>query len=413
MIALVSIVMRVYQVIATFCAAVLFAKVLEPEGFGHYSVTLSISTIVAIPILIGMNNWFTRSFKEQAYSNYHNVGEVVHIGFKLIAFYLGTVLIALIAVGFLLYMLDYIDRGKYLLLSCMMIPFIALSGPISGALLGLERPIQSQLAEYVVRPTAVLAIAVSFWFKIAYPTWELAIFLCAIAGLVSLVVPLLLLVRTGRLTVRKFSGSLKPHARAVSLLGAASGLIVFNRQIDTVLLGFMVDATDAGIYRAASQSAVLITFGSQTVSTLYSTRLVPSKSETKKKTQEYLTEAKKMSLLVAVSGLIFFLLFGSFFLEYMFGPQYKLGYLPLVILGGANCFVAYNGAIGQYFLMRGQEAIIVRVFCKATIANLILCPILIYLFGMHGAVSATAITICVWAILTQVEFLKYQRRIFL
>jgi len=94
-----------------------------------------------------------------------------------------------------------------------------------------------------------------------------------------------------------------------------------------------------------------------------------------------------------------FVLFGERFLALAFGPGYAGGHTTLAILALGQLVNAGMGSVGVLLNMTGHERDTLRGVAIAAVANVVLGLVLIPLFGLEGAATATAVTLIIWNLL--------------
>jgi len=100
----------------------------------------------------------------------------------------------------------------------------------------------------------------------------------------------------------------------------------------------------------------------------------------------------------AIPAMIFFF-FGEFILRFIFGEEYVLGFMPLVVLTIGKLTNAAFGSVGALLNMTGHEKDAMKGMGYSLVINILLAFILIPQFGMLGAALSTAISLVVWNII--------------
>ena len=80
----------------------------------------------------------------------------------------------------------------------------------------------------------------------------------------------------------------------------------------------------------------------------------------------------------------------------MFGPGFSAGYAALAILVVGNLVNSAAGPVTTLAIITGRENAAARIFTWATLADLVLCILLVPRFGSVGAAIATAASMCLW-----------------
>jgi O-antigen/teichoic acid export membrane protein len=91
-----------------------------------------------------------------------------------------------------------------------------------------------------------------------------------------------------------------------------------------------------------------------------------------------------------------------FFLN-LFGKDYLLGAVPLVILGFGQLFNVFVGPVGNALNMANSERVVFRVSALTLVLNLGLNALLIPYFGLIGAAVATVSSLVLWNIILAIQ----------
>lgn len=170
-------------------------------------------------------------------------------------------------------------------------------------------------------------------------------------------------------------------------------LQLFILWTDTFMLGHFRSAIDVGIYRAAAQTALLLTFALGAFNSIFS----PIISDLYNK-GEIGTLAEIFSI---VSKWVFYLSFLLYLVIIstpkqilkVFSPEFVLGWSPLLILAFANLVNSSMGIFGSVLVMSGKQKLEFYNSLGISMLNIILNVLFIPKFGMIGAALATSISI--------------------
>jgi O-antigen/teichoic acid export membrane protein len=80
----------------------------------------------------------------------------------------------------------------------------------------------------------------------------------------------------------------------------------------------------------------------------------------------------------------------------LFGPEFRAGYIALLILCAGSLVNALAGPVGSLMTMTGQQSTAAVILAVNAAANLVLSAILIPRYGVEGAAVATAVTTAGW-----------------
>ena len=80
----------------------------------------------------------------------------------------------------------------------------------------------------------------------------------------------------------------------------------------------------------------------------------------------------------------------------IFVSDFTAGYVALLVLLAGQLINAVSGPVGYVMTMTGHQHRAARIIGVCAFVNIVLNAMLIPLFGMSGAASATAITTAMW-----------------
>lgn len=175
------------------------------------------------------------------------------------------------------------------------------------------------------------------------------------------------------------------------LLVTATSVIAANA--DTIMLGWLSNTREVGLYSVAARLAFLTSFFLQVSNAAISPKLATLFAEGK------ITEINKMVqrvtgglILIASFVLAAFILGGHYILS-LWGMEFKEAYWILVILGTGQFLNIATGCSGLLLVMCGQEKVHGYISLVFVLLNLLLNYFLILNYGAKGAAIATAVTV--------------------
>ena len=387
----------------TFLLAILFARLMGPDGFGIYSYAIAVVTLLAILTRMGLPTLVVREVaRYQAKSRWGSLRGLMLRALQLIV--VMSVLSMAIVVGFMALFSDSIAavQQETLLWALVLIPSIALGACGGAALRGLGHVIQGQIAEQLLRPGLLLVLLVST-LVIAGPEWVTAptgMALHAFSAIAAILLSGFFFLRTIPSELRTTSSSFQEERRWKSSLiplSLLAGLLVITSQTDILMLGLFVEAEDIGVYRVAWQGAslvnlVLFAIGltvEPTIARLHG--LGESRS-----LQEIVKTSGRMAFVISLLMSAVLILFGRQLLAFVFGAAYVGSYLPMAILCAGQIALAFSGWAVLVLNMTGNERTTARFTAYAAVANVVANAVLIPLLGLPGAAIATASTMFLW-----------------
>lgn len=177
------------------------------------------------------------------------------------------------------------------------------------------------------------------------------------------------------------------------------GLNLISSRIDVIMLGFLANAEQVGIYSAASRIADVVIFG------LVATNAVVAPMIARLHATRQHDELQKIVHLAGQGIALFTLpvaaviiLFGHEILT-IFGSGFSAGYTVLVILLCGQIVNALAGPVGHLMMMTGHQVKAAQMVGASALLNLTLNGLLIPRFGVLGAGLATAISTAAWNLL--------------
>ncbi len=293
---------------------------------------------------------------------------------------------------------------------------VAISIPIvgwtllrQGALRGRHRGALSIVPEAIVRPTMTVAVSALAIGLGAAATGNLVLLAQIAAGSAALICGSRLLPRGLRHAMRPTWTGRRHGLDPTDLCGAeavegwrrmagASLLtgvaVAVTMRVDEWLLGLMVGPDAAGVYGPASRFAAFVAFGLNAVNPVLGPLVAAHRADIAR-CRKLAKRAARFALIIALPMTILLLL----------RPDWALGVLPeaygesagvLRLLAVVQFVNVSFGSVGTLLAMTGHHREQAKILVVAAIADIVLCLILIPIFGPFGAAIATGITIVGW-----------------
>lgn len=170
---------------------------------------------------------------------------------------------------------------------------------------------------------------------------------------------------------------------------------ILNRT-DILILGIMMDTSQAGIYAVASRIASLILFGTFAVNAIVAPIIAKLYTEGKiDELQRIIKRSTRGLIAYALPACIGLLLLGGKFLG-LFGSEFVEGRTALVILTAANTLTAFFGTVMYIMMMTNNQNPAAMIMLGVTILNAIMNIMLIPILGIMGAALATGLSTVIW-----------------
>jgi O-antigen/teichoic acid export membrane protein len=385
-----------------FILSIVLARTLGADGFGIYSFVLSILIFFSIPLQAGLPNLVVRETAKAHHRNdWLSIKGLLRWIFKLLVIYI----MGLFLVLSILYLLDlnWIDkeREEVFFAGILLVPFIPILLIQNATIRGLRRVVIGIIPDSILRPglaLVLISLSLLFYNESFTPVSAMLLYTCSIliAFVISLIIMWKLTPKENRnLTV--FHTEMQEWKKAAYPLTIVGGLQLMYSYIDIIILGFFHSNEDVGVYRAVGQLGTLVVFGLTAINQMLHSHFAKLYASNElDNLQKIVTYSSFAIFAVAAIPSIIFIFFGEFVLGTIFGEEFIIGVLPLVILTIGQLANATFGSVGALLNMTGHEKDAMKGMFYSLGVNLLLGFILIPTFGMIGAATATAISLIVW-----------------
>jgi len=295
-------------------------------------------------------------------------------------------------------------------LTALCYPFIAIQKAVLGTLNGFRRMHLYALLN-IAQNVAVVAVSIALVLLFGMGVFGAVIGFVGPTILISLLSPVLI-----RDSLRFALSSLWyiPTLWQTTVFGfyvvLGNSIAFLNVHIDNILVGYYLGQTEVGIYAVAvlfAQTLTLIPSAFQTVTAPVTSKLYGQGDIEGVRKIIFSTMKRVFLSSVAISGII--IIFGQFFITYLFTAEFLLAYLPLLILLAGKTIYAPIMAIGVTLASIGKVNIRFRIAGVCGILNVILNVILIPIFGITGAAIATSLTLIANFAITLTMINRYLR----
>lgn len=186
---------------------------------------------------------------------------------------------------------------------------------------------------------------------------------------------------------------LKPMIKMAFPLLLVAGTSIIASNSDVLMLGWLSNSKEVGIYTVAARLALLVSLFLQISNSAISPKLASMYANKNLNEMKVLVNRVTTGLLIiAIVFLAVFVFSGEFMLS-LWGDEFKEAYWVLVILAVGQFFNISTGCAGMLLIMCGYEKIHGYISVISVTLNLIFNFVLISNYGAIGAAIATAITI--------------------
>ena len=371
------------------------ARLLGPAAYGIVAIGWIILRIGSLFTVLGLNNGVLR-FGSQIYRGRNADFR------KLILYSLSIALIAGSLAGGLLYLIApwlaksvFADQELIPVFRSLSFAFPLVSGlTVAAAVTRVSQRVQfSVLAEDLTYPIVLLALLLFVFLLdlgLSGVIFAIVVSYFAAFGLSLLLIKYLYsdtvaAPKSGRFPV----GKLLAFSIPTAFTGVFISLIVWS---DRLFVGYFGVAEDVGVYQAASQASLLfaVIIGSFNVAFAPIIADLFHRNEIDRMAHLFRTSTK-WGLYVSTPLFLSLFFAPTEILTIVFGHEYAIGALPLVILVAGQVVNLATGPVGNLLIMTGRQKPWVFVTALAFLVNVVLNIILIPRFGLPGAAVATTV----------------------
>jgi len=284
----------------------------------------------------------------------------------------------------------------------LILPFLALGRVRQAILRGFRYVILAQMPEMLFRyGLFLILILVTIWlFGVDSLSPLIAISLHLVAVIIMFLIGTLFLLRRLPSQIKSTDKICQTKMWFYSALPFLflSGVILLSNQVDIIILGIISNAKNVAIYRVVVSAAQLVLFVLVAFTMVIApiiARLYVEKDY--KKLQRLITLCSQVILLLTLPIVIFLVIFGHWFLSFVYGSVYgDGGAVALMVLAIAQFVNASCCSVSVLLNMTNHEKENIKAFLITMILNIILSIILIPKFGINGAAFSNGLGLVLW-----------------
>lgn len=381
---------------SAFLASVLFARLLGSEEFGIYAMVLAAANIagsiavLGLPMLVVQRVAAYMSGEQWGLAKGIIIRSHVWVGFAAFA-------LAALGLAIWLVMPGYWEMAA--VVGLFLFPLLSLNLLRAAVLRGLHWAVLADVPELLFRPLVIVSLIGLSHLLLSSETdslWAIKVQLVSV-GMSFLLGFWLLKQRMPKEIVDASPVYQDREWRVAALPFLGIGVLtMMESQVALLLLGKLTEAEQAGLYQAALQLVSLTILGLLAVNMALQSRLSSAWSQgDKEQAQKLVSEAARLSLLVAISVGGVLAVFAEQFLA-IFGADYIEASTALKVLVLGQVVNAFAGSCGVVLAMTGHQKKLFHGVSVGLFANVSLCLLLIPVYGIVGAAVATSIGLIIW-----------------
>jgi len=376
---------------------ILLARLLGVSQYGIYIYALTWINILVIASLLGLNTSLVRFIAAyKAQERWGLLKGIVHRSTQfVVVFSLLIGGIGGIVVWFLRNRIGQ-DQAVTFGIALILLPVLVLVRLREAGLRALKRVVRSEFPIRIIRPLLLAAAVSGLYLYLRQPlqaTQTMLIDLIAVFAV--LVIGTLWLVKELPEQVRDAQPVYAERRwLKVSLpLLLIAWMHLILKHTDIIMLGAIRGSDEAGIYSAASRISDLVVFGLMAINSI----LAPMVSELyhtsgTQELQRIITLAARGIFVFTLTVSIILAIFGKFALS-LFGPEFVVTYVPLLILLCGRIVCALAGPVGLLMTMTAHQNLAGTIIAISTVINIALNICLIPSLGLIGAAISTAFSV--------------------
>jgi len=391
------ILLRTIGAFSQLLVTVILARLMPVAEYGQFVYFVSFVLFLAIPVNVGVSAYAVReiagldgpsqgshSISLERWLNLYNLKVAGALAFFL---YLSSVLFDTFSLG------SRVFDIPFLILTVL---FLGLSSIYSGLLRGLGNMIEGSSPEFLVRPLVLIALSYLYY----YFNKSLSANSTAIIYVSALIFSTVISYSIWRKMF--FSNKNKPSPNIWSYkvllnMTVYSGGLVFLSNFDIVVLGFVAEARDVGIYKVLLLLSGIMLLP-QTIINQYIQPEIAKSFKSRDFRSIYVTLrwwGAVISSVAIITGVIICLYYKEIIL-FSFGDGYIPTIESLYMMVLASIVNAMFGSAGMVLMMSGAEGYAKKSLIVGVVVNIVLSSLLIPSYGVSGAALSFAATTLVW-----------------
>lgn len=256
--------------------------------------------------------------------------------------------------------------------------------------------IQTLRGELRVGETAVIEFVRYFaWFVVGYLLVAagggvLGLIYGLIAGeLVALVWALLRVETSIGRPAWSYISSLFGYAKHYAI--TSIGIQIYS-WMDVAIIGLFLTTADVGRYEVAWQVTLLVLLGSNAMARVLFPQVSQwSAAHATERIERTVSMAIGIALFISVPALFGAMVFAREILVFVFGPEYGVVWLVLVVLMVEKVVQSVNDILGNTLLAVNRQYLATRAMVVTIVVNVVLNVVLVLTIGLVGAAIATTV----------------------
>ena len=396
-------VMRGTYTVLALLISILLARWLGPAPLGQYYSVLAVILLIGTIVQSGWDSFLVREVAAlHEMRRFAELRGLTRMALRIVAAVSLTSAALFILVSWLL-----ADRTILLLFitGAPAVVLLSTSTVRQAITRGMGWPLLGLVCEHLARPSVQLvglALLASGLIGLqATPVAAMAVFSAAIVASAILAY----LLQKPRMTETESdepavlpprSEWLAPFMRT-AVIGWAKAI---NLQIGTIVVSAVASDADTAYFRIALQLSILMSFGLVVATSIHANAF--SRLFVRGDFEALERLAARGSLIGGVTALAIALAFiagGQWLIRELYGESFGAVFTPLLVMVVGQLINAIFGPVGALAIATRNERVAMKVHVLSVVANVLLCALLVPLWGPTGAAVAAALSLSSWNII--------------
>ncbi len=402
-----SMIVKISGMAAGLFVSIFLGQTIGPEGLGIINLANQIVSLLLVLTMFGMGHVVVKNIaiakEKNDWQNIANnlfTSSVFNGSLAFIFAVLGILAAPILAKN----IFNEPNLETPLIIALAMIIPQTFSRILASGLIGFRKVWQSNLVDQAL---STWFVGISLYVLYVLRTNINVVNVAILYAIGRLLVTLVMTIYWKRLFIfkQKKQWMLRPMLRMATPLLLAMTTDIISASSDTIMLGWLSNTFEVGIYSVAHRIATLTSFLLLISNSAIAPKIAALYATGKIKEMELMIkQINKILILVACLVFLFFIFAGSYILPF-WGSEFGTAYWPLVILSIGQFFNISTGCVGLVLVMCGQEKLVGKISLIFLLLNLPLNYILILKYGALGAAIATALTVSI-SMITRLYFVK-------
>lgn len=379
---------------AGLAVSIVLARLLGPSGYGVYAAAFALVSLAGVPMQLGLPTLVLRNLTLYVHDQSWGLARgILSWAYRVILLLSVVVALAAVAAALLSDRLG-LSWTPTMTWAAFLVPLVACNRVRESALLGLKQMAWAQVPDQLVTPLAYLAclgaLAVMVPGSLQPQNAMAAYVFCAFAAFAF---GSFLLARFAPAQLRRATPEFHTSIwlRSVLPLSLVSGFGIVNGQIDLLILSWLSDAANAGIYRVAFTVAAMTSIVGATIGNLMSSHYAEAHARADRARLQRLVRYSAWAAFVpAVCVLLIFGLFGTRLLAIAFGPGFVSAHTAVILLSAGQVVNCAAGVVQTLLNMTGHARDTLKGVIAGAATNVALNILSVPHFGAVGAAAATS-----------------------